>query len=204
MNVSTINRAPIARIEEDAQGCRRCDLWRHASQLVFSEGPADAAMMLIGEQPGDREDLAGRPFVGPAGRVLDEALVAAGIARDDVYLTNAVKHFKFEPRGKRRIHRSPSSGEIDACRWWLDLELDHVHPKIVVLLGASAARAVLKRSVTISRARGQRIPLGKGSALVTIHPSWLLRMPDPAVKAKERERLIADLRMAVEIARAAT
>jgi uracil-DNA glycosylase family protein len=194
---------PLADIAAQAQTCRRCDLWRDATHIVFGEGPEDAAMMLVGEQPGDREDIAGRPFVGPAGRLLDDALIEAGIVRDDVYVTNAVKHFKFEPRGKRRIHRNPSAGEIDACRWWLNQELGRVHPHVVVLLGASAARAVLKRSVIISRTRGQPIPLGPFTAMVTIHPSWLLRMPDATAKARERSRFVDDLRAARELARVA-
>jgi uracil-DNA glycosylase family protein len=193
----------ITHIAHQAAACRRCDLWRHANQLVFGEGPEDAALMLVGEQPGDREDIAGRPFVGPAGRLLDEALIEAGISRDTVYVTNAVKHFKFVPRGKRRIHRKPSAGEIDACRWWLELELRRVQPTIVVLLGASAAQAVLRRRVTIGRERGQPISLGAFSAMVTIHPSWLLRMPDPAMKARERQRFVGDLQTALEIARSA-
>jgi uracil-DNA glycosylase family protein len=193
----------ITHIACQAAACRRCDLWRHANKLVFGEGPEDAALMLVGEQPGDREDLAGRPFVGPAGRLLDEVLVEAGISRDTVYVTNAVKHFKFVPRGKRRIHRNPSAGEIDACRWWLELELRRVRPTIVVLLGASAAQAVLRRRVTIGRERGHPIPLGEFAAMVTIHPSWLLRMPDPAMTARERRRFVADLRTAHEIARPA-
>ena len=160
----------IAQLARQAAQCRRCDLWRDATQVVFGDGPEHAAIVLIGEQPGDREDLAGKPFVGPAGAVLNGALEEAGIVRDDVYVTNAVKHFKFEPRGKRRIHRNPSAGEIDACRWWLDHELSRLHPKVVVLLGASAARSVLKKTVTIARSRGQKLPLGDRTAIVTIHP----------------------------------
>jgi uracil-DNA glycosylase family protein len=194
---------PLAVAAQKARECSRCDLWRNATQVVFGEGPENATMILIGEQPGDREDLAGRPFVGPAGRLLDEALIEAGIVRDEVYVTNAVKHFRFEPRGKRRIHRNPSAAEIDACRWWLDLELRRVRPKVLVLLGASAARAVLRRSVTIGRVRGKPIPVGNTSALVTVHPSYLLRMPDPAVKAKGRSRFVADLRAALDVARSA-
>jgi DNA polymerase len=199
-----MTQEPVAELAHQATACRRCELWRHATQLVFGEGPEDAALMLIGEQPGDREDLVGRPFVGPAGRVLDEALVEAGISRDEVYISNAVKHFKYTPRGKRRIHRRPSAGEIDACRWWLELELRRIHPGIAILLGASAARAVLRRPVTIGRERGRLISFGELSVMVTIHPSWLLRMPDPATKARERSRFVADLRMALEVARLAS
>jgi uracil-DNA glycosylase family protein len=192
---------PLAQTASRAETCRRCDLWRDATQTVFGEGPENAAMVLVGEQPGNHEDLIGRPFVGPAGRLLDEALVEAGIVRDEVYVTNAVKHFKFEPRGKRRIHRNPSAGEIDACRWWLDLELSRLRPRVVVLLGASAARAVLRRAVTIRRLRGQPIPLGDLTALVTVHPSWLLRMPDPDARTKERARFVTDLRAALALTR---
>jgi uracil-DNA glycosylase family protein len=186
----------LQNLARQAEACRRCDLWRDATQVVFGEGPPTATMVLVGEQPGDREDLSGRPFVGPAGRLLDEALGEAGIVRDEVYVSNAVKHFKFEPRGKRRIHRNPSADEIDACRWWLDLELEQLHPAVLVLLGASAARAVLHKTVTVGRIRGQPIPFGQITAMVTVHPSYLLRMPDPAVKARERDRFVADLRAA--------
>jgi len=176
--------------------CRRCGLWQAATQPVWGEGPTDAPMMLVGEQPGDQEDLAGRPFVGPAGKLLDRALQAAGIARDEVYITNAVKHFKFEPRGKRRIHQSPDAGEIQACRFWLDQERALVRPAVTLLLGASAARAVLGRAVTISRERGTPIALDEGTALVTVHPSYLLRLPDDAARDAAYDGFVADLRLA--------
>jgi uracil-DNA glycosylase family protein len=190
----------LADAARGARECRRCDLWRNATQVVFGEGPEDAAMMLIGEQPGDREDVAGRPFVGPAGRLLDAALIEAGIVRDEVYITNAVKHFKFEQRGKRRIHGKPSVGEIQACRWWLDIERRQLNPRVIVLLGASAAHAVLMRPVVIGRVRGQILAVGDTAAIVTVHPSYLLRMPDPEAKRRERMRFVADLRLALEIA----
>jgi DNA polymerase len=184
----------------DAAACRRCDLWQHATQTVFGEGPSDARMMLVGEQPGDQEDLAGRPFVGPAGQVLDRALQEAGIVRGAVYVTNAVKHFKFEPRGKRRIHATPDRAEIETCRFWLDQERANVKPAVTVLLGASAARAVLGRAVTISRERGRPFPLGDGVALITVHPSYLLRLPDETAKQREYFAFVSDLRAARSLA----
>jgi DNA polymerase len=187
--------ASLAHVAREAAGCRRCPLWQTATQLVFGEGPPDAAVMLIGEQPGDQEDLAGRPFVGPAGRLLDQALAEAGIDRGTVYVTNAVKHFKFVPRGKRRIHQNPSAGEIEACRWWLTRERGLVRPRFLVLLGATAARAVLGRSVTISRSRGQPMAVDDAAtAIVTVHPSYLLRLPDAEAKTREYAAFVADLR----------
>jgi DNA polymerase len=187
--------APVG-LAADAAACRRCDLWQHATQTVFGEGPLDARLMLVGEQPGDQEDLAGRPFVGPAGQVLDRALAEAGIDRGTVYVTNAVKHFKFEPRGKRRIHVTPDRQEIEICRFWLDHERGTIKPAVTILLGASAARAVLGRMVTISRERGRPIQLAPGVAFVTVHPSYLLRLPDEAAKQREYAAFVADLRQA--------
>jgi len=176
--------------------CRRCDLYAHATQAVFGEGVAHAPLMLIGEQPGDQEDLAGRPFVGPAGRVLDGALAAAGIAREETYVTNAVKHFKFVPRGKRRIHQKPNTGEINACRFWLNLERHYVTPKVIVALGATALAGVLGKATTITSLRGHPIELEDGLSLVaTIHPSYLLRM-EPADAPEEQARFIDDLKLA--------
>jgi uracil-DNA glycosylase family protein len=192
---------PLADTASRAETCRRCDLWRDATQTVFGERPESALIVLVGEQPGNQEDLIGRPLVGPAGKLLDEALVEAGLVRDEVYVTNAVKHFKFEPRGKRRIHRNPSAGEIDTYRWWLDLELSRLRPRVVVLLGASAARAVLRRAVTIRRLRGQPIPLDDLTTMVAVHPSWLLRMPDRDAKTRERARFVSDLRTALGLTR---
>ncbi|WP_137861950.1 MULTISPECIES: UdgX family uracil-DNA binding protein [unclassified Sphingomonas] len=166
-------------LREEAAACTRCDLHRHATQMVFGEGPADARMMIVGEQPGDREDLAGRPFVGPAGEMFDQAMAAAGIDRGGVYLTNAVKHFKFERRGTRRIHSKPDAGEIQACRWWYEQERLLVQPGITVALGVTAARQLLGKPVTIAAMRGRPIELAEGGlGWVTIHPSFLLRLPD--------------------------
>ncbi len=191
---------PLRTAALEAADCRRCHLWEPATQTVFGEGPADARLMFVGEQPGDQEDLAGRPFVGPAGQMFDRALAEAGIDRDTAYVTNAVKHFKFEPRGKRRIHAKPDGGEITACRFWLDLERREVKPALTVLLGASAARAVLGRVVTISRERGRPVALdGNSQALVTVHPSYLLRLPDEESRAREYAAFVADLRYAKEL-----
>jgi DNA polymerase len=184
---------PLSALAEEAAGCRLCPLWQPATQTVFGEGPPDARLMLVGEQPGDMEDLAGRPFVGPAGGVLDRALAEAGIDRASVYVTNAVKHFKFEPRGKRRIHATPDAGEIEVCRFWLDQERAVIKPALVVLLGGSAARAVLGRTVTISRERGRPLALEGGQAFVTVHPSYLLRLPDEASKQREYAAFVRDL-----------
>jgi uracil-DNA glycosylase family protein len=179
----------------EAATCRACDLHRHATQTVFGEGPGDARVMLVGEQPGDAEDLAGRPFVGPAGRLLDRALVEAGIERREVWVTNAVKHFKFTLRGRRRIHQKPDRGEIAACRMWLDRELDLVAPRRVVALGATAAQALLGRAVTIAKERGRWQKLApQRQLLVTVHPSYLLRIENPQAQDLERERFVADLR----------
>ena len=189
--------ASLQELDEAVQACRRCPLWRDATQGVCGEGPRRAALMIVGEQPGDQEDLAGRPFVGPAGAVLDKALEEAGIARDDVFVTNAVKHFKHEPRGKRRLHKTPSTGEVSACRWWLDAERRLVKPKVILTLGGTAALGVLGRKVAVTKERGQGLDLGDGSkALLTVHPSYLLRIPDAAAKAAERDRFVDDLKRA--------
>lgn len=174
--------------------CTRCPLYCHATQGVAGEGPAAARIMLVGEQPGDREDIEGRPFVGPAGQVLNEALAEAGLDRARLFLTNAVKHFKFEPRGKRRLHQNPTTGEIDICRWWLDKERALVGPDLIVTLGASALRGVTGKSASIKSMRGAMHELEGGTKLIaTIHPSYLLRMPDPVRAAEEREAFVADL-----------
>jgi uracil-DNA glycosylase family protein len=176
--------------------CERCPLYRHATQVVAGEGPARARLMLVGEQPGDQEDLAGRPFVGPAGRILDRALNEAGLDRKTVFVTNAVKHFKFEQRGKRRLHNRPNAYEIERCRWWFDYEKAIVSPDVIVALGATAARAVLGRPITISKLRGDFIPLDDGRrVLVTIHPSYLLRIRDDDDKQTEYGRFVADLKL---------
>jgi uracil-DNA glycosylase family protein len=188
---------PLREAAKEAAACRACPLWEPATQTVFGEGPADARLMFIGEQPGDQEDLAGRPFVGPAGQMFNAALVEAGIERDSAYVTNAVKHFKFEPRGKRRIHAKPDNTDIAACKFWLDLERREVKPAVTVLLGATAARAVLNRAVTISRERSRPIALdGNTQVLVTVHPSYLLRLPDEQSKQREYAAFVADLRQA--------
>lgn len=192
----------LAQAAAEAASCRRCALGQHATQTVWGEGPADAAIMFVGEQPGDQEDLAGRPFVGPAGQLFDRALHDAGLDRSSVYITNAVKHFKFERRGRRRIHAKPETPEIVACAPWLELERTEVLPRLIVLLGATAARAVLGRAVAITRERGRTVPLGNGAALVTVHPSYLLRLPDEAAKAREYAAFVADLRLAGRLAAA--
>ncbi|MEG3181507.1 UdgX family uracil-DNA binding protein [Sphingomonas sp. LT1P40] len=191
------SEAAWAALRDEAATCTRCHLFKHATQTVFGEGPVDAPLMLVGEQPGDQEDLAGHPFVGPAGQVLDRALAEAGIDRSAAYLTNAVKHFKFEPRGKRRIHSKPDAGEITACRWWIEQERLLVRPKVTVALGATAARSLLGRAVTISKERGHPLTLPDGGeAWITVHPSYLLRLPDEARKAEEYGVFVADLRAA--------
>jgi uracil-DNA glycosylase family protein len=179
-----------------AEGCTRCPLYKDATQTVFGEGPADAPVVFVGEQPGDQEDLTGKPFVGPAGQLFDRALEEAGIDRKRVYVTNAVKHFKFEPRGKRRIHKKPNNDEIEACRWWLDQELGFVMPRLTVALGATAARALMGRDVTVSRIRGEIVPLRDGlEGFITVHPAFLLRLPDAEAKAREYERFVDDLKL---------
>lgn len=176
------------------QSCARCGLCEHATQAVFGEGSPEAPLMIVGEQPGDEEDLAGRPFVGPAGQVLDRALEDGGVDRAQAYVTNAVKHFKFTLRGKKRIHAKPNAGEIDACRFWLGLERDFVKPKVVLALGASAARGVLGQAVKVSDVSGKWLS-GEGAAVrVTTHPSYLLRLPDPEARAEALARFVADIR----------
>lgn len=180
--------------------CRACPLWRNATQTVFGEGPPDAPIMLIGEQPGDKEDLAGRPFVGPAGKILDRALHDAGIDRDKTYVTNAVKHFKFVPRGKIRLHQKPTTPEIKACRPWYERKRAALDPVLVVAMGATAAQSVFGKITPIGRSRGRLIDLDeRAKALVTVHPSYLLRLPDAEAKAREYARFVADLRLAVPL-----
>lgn len=184
----------LAEVAEGVQACRRCPLYRDATQGVCGEGPKTARLMIVGEQPGDQEDLAGRPFVGPAGEVLDIALKNAGIDRSDVYVTNAVKHFKHEPRGKRRLHKTPNAGEVQACRWWLDAERRLIRPKIVLALGATAGLAVLGRKPAVMSERGAPLAMPDGApAMLTVHPSYLLRLPDAAAKAEARRLFIDDL-----------
>ncbi|SEM90783.1 DNA polymerase [Sphingomonas gellani] len=184
-------------LRDEAAACTRCHLYKHATQTVFGEGSVDSTMMFVGEQPGDNEDLAGKPFIGPAGQVFDRALAEAGIDRSRAYVTNAVKHFKFEQRGKRRIHSKPGAGEIDACRWWIEQERMLVQPQVTVALGATAARSLLGRVVTIGRERGRPMPLADGGqALITVHPSFLLRLPDEEAKRVEYTRFVEDLKAA--------
>ena len=176
----------------EAMRCTRCDLYKCATQTVFGEGPLDARIVFVGEQPGDQEDLAGRPFVGPAGQLFDRALAEAGVDRERTYVTNAVKHFKFVRRGKRRIHDKPDGGEIAACRWWLQQELALVRPPLIVALGATAARALFGKVVTISSLRGRGHPLPEGGeAWVTVHPSFLLRVRDD--REAQYARFVEDL-----------
>lgn len=197
----TAEAAPLPRtaeaVREQVEGCRRCALWRDATHGVCGEGPESARLMIVGEQPGDQEDLAGRPFVGPAGRVLDAALIEAGIDRSDVFVTNAVRHFKHEPRGKRRLHKTPNAGEVQACRWWLDAERARIRPHVIVALGATAGLAVLSRKVVVTRERGVPLWADDGTPiLITVHPAYLLRLPDADVRIRERAAFVADLRAA--------
>ncbi|MES2495878.1 MAG: UdgX family uracil-DNA binding protein [Pseudomonadota bacterium] len=187
----------LSALREEAAHCTRCDLCRHATQTVFGEGPATADIMIVGEQPGDQEDLAGRPFVGPAGQIFDRAMEEAGVDRSRVYVTNAVKHFKFEPRGKRRIHARPNAGEITACRWWIDQERAIIAPKRIVMLGTTAIHSLMGKALTLSSQRSRALTLPDGSsARATIHPSFLLRMPDKARVDEEFALFVEDLKSA--------
>jgi DNA polymerase len=188
-------KASWAALRDEAAHCTRCDLYKCATQTVFGEGPLDARIIFVGEQPGDQEDLAGRPFVGPAGEIFDAALAEAGIDRAETYVTNAVKHFKFVLRGKRRIHQKPDTGEIDACRWWQEQERGLIRPALTVALGATAARSLTGKTVTISRVRDAPLTLADGSECwVTVHPSFLLRLPDAEARRTERARFVDDLK----------
>jgi len=189
------DRRSLETARKDAQGCERCDLFKSATQTVFGEGPANARIMFVGEQPGDLEDREGQPFVGPAGRLLRQALTRASIQVEQVYLTNAVKHFKWKPRGKRRIHERPNHEEVMACRLWLDLELQTVRPRILIALGATAARALLGPSVKVMRDRGRQLPSPLADIVaVTVHPSSILRAGDSEARAAALERFMVDLR----------
>src|SRR6266478_7245662 len=188
-------------VREAAKHCEACHLYKHATQTVFGEGPKDAPIMLVGEQPGDYEDVAGKPFVGPAGKIMDRALEEAGIDRSHVYVTNAVKHFKWEPQGKRRIHQKPNSREIAACRPWLEAELRLVKPKLLVCLGATAAQAVFGTSFRVTRERGKVLSSKLAPKVIaTVHPSSLLRQPDEESREREYDRFVVDLRSAVKAA----
>jgi uracil-DNA glycosylase family protein len=191
----------LRSLKPNLDRCRRCDLWRNATQGVGGGGPSPTLVMLIGEQPGDKEDLAGAPFVGPAGRILDQALEVAGLPRDRLYVTNAVKHFKNEPRGKFRLHKKPDAGEVQACRWWLRQELRLVRPKLIVALGTTAAMSIFGKAVTIKAVRGKWQQLPEGEVLVTVHPSFLLRLPDATARRHEFDKFVADLAMVRDRAR---
>jgi uracil-DNA glycosylase len=192
----------LKTLREEAAHCRACPLWKNATQTVFGEGPQDAQLMLVGEQPGDKEDLAGKPFVGPAGQMLDRAMQEAGIDRKKVYVTNAVKHFKFVPRGKIRLHQKPTTPEIRACRQWYERELASIRPDLVVAMGATAAQCVLGKITPINKNRGRPIDSpDRVKALVTVHPSYLLRLPDAEAKAQEYRRFVGDLKIAAALLR---
>ena len=185
----------LSRIRDEAAGCRRCHLWKRATQTVFGEGPTSARLMLVGEQPGDQEDLAGEPFVGPAGQLLRESLEAAGLDPAEVFLTNAVKHFKWQPRGKRRIHERPNREEVLACRIWLDEEIAAVKPAMIVALGATAAAALLGSGATVTRDRGKFFSSTLAPLVsLTVHPSSILRAPDSAARAEARRQFVSDLK----------
>jgi uracil-DNA glycosylase len=191
----------LERLSREALSCRACPLWQDATQTVFGEGPADAEIMFVGEQPGDREDLAGRPFVGPAGLLLDKALAEAGIDRARVYVTNAVKHFKFDPRGKRRLHKRPNAGEINVCRRWLFGEIETMRPRLVVALGATAAQSLVGRPIPIGSNRGAVLDMAGGlRVFITLHPSALLRAPDEEEKRSGFDSFVHDLRSIKQIA----
>ena len=186
----------IPKLTEAARGCKACDLWKRGTQTVFGEGARNARVMFVGEQPGDKEDLLGKPFVGPAGKLLDKCLEAAGIDRSEVYVTNAVKHFKWEPRGKRRIHKKPNALEIAACSPWLDAEMALLRPQVIVCLGATAAQALLGRDFKVTEKRGQFVPSQLAPlVMATVHPSSMLRAPDDKTRHREIERFTADLKV---------
>jgi uracil-DNA glycosylase family protein len=194
-------RRDLSSLRVAAKDCRGCDLYRQATQVVFGVGPAPATIFLVGEQPGDREDVEGKPFVGPAGKLLDKCLESAGVDRGKVYITNAVKHFKWEPRGKIRLHKKPNSLEVAACRPWLDREIAAVRPLIIVCLGATAAQDLLGSDFRLTKHRGEVFPTSNGPVTATIHPSAILRMPEPDAKEVEIASLVSDLKVAANYAR---
>jgi uracil-DNA glycosylase len=199
---SSTSGSSLKTLREEASNCRACPLWKNATQTVFGEGPQHAQVMLVGEQPGDKEDLAGKPFVGPAGVMLDRALEEAGIDRPKVYVTNAAKHFKFVPRGKIRLHHKPNTSEIKACRQWYERELASIKPALVVAMGATATQSVFVKITPINKNRGHLIDLDDGiKAVVTVHPSYLLRLPDAEAKAREYARFVDDFRIAADFLR---
>jgi DNA polymerase len=190
----------LEAVEAGVSVCRRCELWRDATQGVPGAGPSNSPLMFVGEQPGDQEDLAGSPFVGPAGQLFDRALAEAGVPRERVYVTNAVKHFKHEARGKRRLHKTPAQGEVNACRWWLDAERRLVRPRVIVMLGATAAFSVMGQPTRVAETRGRTLPLpDQAQGLVTFHPAYLLRLPDPAARLTAYLTFVEDLRRAGEL-----
>src|SRR5437763_13370257 len=198
------DKAPVVRslsgVRQAEDECHRWPLYKDATQAVPGEGPNRARVMLVGEQPGDKEDLAGKPFVGPAGRILDKALADAGIPRNETFVTNAVKHFKFEPRGKRRLHKKPNAYEIERCKWWFEQERAIVKPDLIVALGATAARSLMGRVVTITKLRGEALSLGDGTQLlITIHPSALLRMQEEPEKRAAYAAFVKDLKVAARL-----
>ena len=196
------SRLSIQSLRRAATGCKGCDLWRNATQTVFGEGPSKAPIMFVGEQPGDFEDKQGHPFIGPAGRLLDEVLIEVGIDRSEVYVTNVVKHFKWEAaqRGKRRIHKKPRHSEIEACRPWLDAELKVVRPKVLVCLGATAAQGLLGASFRVTRERGKLIPFNLARyVMATTHPSSILRAPDSNERARQRAEFVRDIKKVADL-----
>jgi uracil-DNA glycosylase family protein len=199
---SPTSGSSLQTLREEASRCRACHLWKDATQTVFGDGPQHAQVMLVGEQPGDKEDIAGKPFVGPAGQILDRALEEAGIDRKKVYVTNAVKHFKFVPRGKIRLHQKPNTSEIKACRQWYERELASIKPALVVAMGATAAQSVFGKITPINKNRGRPVDLDDGIKAL-VHPSYLLRLPDADTKAREYERFVDDLKIAAALLRKA-
>jgi DNA polymerase len=191
----------LAELRRQVDQCRRCPLWRDATQAVFGEGPENATVVFVGEQPGDQEDLAGKPFVGPAGKMFDAVLDDADFDRRKTYVTNAVKHFKFEPRGRKRIHSKPNAGEIQACRWWLGNELKLIRPELAVALGATAAQSLLGKAVPVTKLRGTTVEREDGlRVFITVHPSYLLRIPDEAARQAERGRFLDDMKKVKKLA----
>jgi uracil-DNA glycosylase family protein len=205
LNPPESNQLTLPALRAASAGCRACDLYKTGTQTVFGDGPEHAQVMFVGEQPGDREDIEGKPFVGPAGRVLDEALKEAGIDRGTVYVTNAVKHFKWKPLGKRRLHQKPNAAEINACRPWLDGEIAVVKPHLLVLLGATAAQALLGRDFRVSLQRGQLIERpGLPPVMATVHPSSILRAPDDETRELEMRAFVQDLKLSAQHLRRVT
>ena len=198
---ATRSEAELRRLAGEAAGCQDCDLYRNATQTVFGEGAADARILLLGEQPGDQEDKSGKPFVGPAGRILDKALDEVGLSRNDVYTTNAVKHFKWTAKGKRRIHQRPTAREAAACHQWLERELATVDPAVIVLLGATAGQAIFGSKFRVGAARAKVLDLDGRAVVATIHPSAVLRVRGPADRDEQYAGLVADLRRAVEVSK---